>query len=271
MNTHAPSLVPPDAIDRVSRFTLQDGHTIRRALNVGQVRQRDQEDTLSAEQISQNDLVKLRQLLQGNLTARALLFSRAVLLLEGKTELGALPVWCPDLVRQDIALYAVDGNGSFVPPLRFIQHFAIPWAIIGDGEVLWDLQEGKKSRNPLNHISDLLAVSNQPLPSIPGNPGSNLQDFAQWQQALEGHGIFTLASSAREGFEKAVRTEVQRDLWSEAETKFGKNNKNKVAQGRFIAENSLCPKKVAELMRNVMCHWSEQGVDIRIPDKDYLI
>lgn len=34
VNTHAPSLVPPDAIDRVSRFTRQDGHTIRQALDV---------------------------------------------------------------------------------------------------------------------------------------------------------------------------------------------------------------------------------------------
>ncbi len=252
VSTHSPSLVPPDAIDCVSRFTLQDGHTIRRALKV---RQRDQDGTLNAEQISQNDLIKLRQLLRGNLAARALLFSRAVLLVEGETELGALPVWCPDLVRQDIALYAVGGKGEFISPLKLIQYFVIPWAILGDGEVLWDLHEQK---SPQGQVGRILAVCNQPLPSIPGDPGNNLQDFAQWRQMLETRGIFTLASDANEGFEKAVQTEVRSDLWSEAKTKFGKN---KVAWGRFIAENCSCPKKVTELIRKVMCHLREQDPD----------
>ncbi len=96
VNTHSPSLVPPDAIDRVSRFTLQDGHTICQSLNVGD--------------IDPGALDDLRKLLRGNLAARAFLFSSAVLLLEGETELGALPVWYPDLACQDIALYAVGGK-----------------------------------------------------------------------------------------------------------------------------------------------------------------
>lgn len=109
VNTHAPSLVPPDAIEHVSRFTLQGGYTIRKALKV---KQSDQDDKMNIEQISQNDHIKLQQLLRSNLGARVLLFSRAVLLLEGETELGTLPVWCPDLVRQDLALYSVGGRGA---------------------------------------------------------------------------------------------------------------------------------------------------------------
>jgi len=266
VNTHAPSLVPPDAIEHVSRFTLQGGYTIRQALKVKQKdqddKQSDQDDKMNAEQISQKDLVKLQQLLRSNLAARALLFSRAVLLVEGETELGALPVWCPDLVRQDLALYAVGGKGSFVSPLRLIRHFAIPWVIIGDGEVLWDLKEQKRSDKPPNQISAILAVCNQPLPSIPGDSGSNTEDFAQWRQALEVYGIFTLAGSAREGFEMAVRTEIPPKLWTRAEAEFGSN---KVARGRFIAENYPCPQKVAELIRRAMCRLHEQDANIRIP------
>lgn len=261
VNTHTPTLVPPDEIEHVSRFTLQNGHTIRQALKMRQSGQSDQGD---AEQRSQNDLIKLRKLLRGNLSARALLFSRAVFLVEGETELGALLVWCPDLMTQDIALYAVGGKGEFVSPLRLIQSFAIPWAMLGDGEVLWDMKEQKQS-SPLNHVDAILAACHHMLPSIPGNPGNNAKNFAQWRQSLEAYGIFSLARSANEGFEKAVRPEIPPELWTEAEKKF---SKNKVALGRFIAENFPCPGNVEELMRKVLCHLHKQDANIHIPDDD---
>ncbi|HVB59720.1 MAG TPA: AAA family ATPase [Ktedonobacteraceae bacterium] len=249
VNTHTPTLVPPDAIEHVSRLTIQNGHTIRQALKISQ--------------ISQNDLVKLRNLLRGNLAARALLFSRAVLLVEGETELGALSAWYPDLMNRDIALYAVGGKGEFVSPLKLIQHFAIPWAILGDGEVLWDLHEQKSLQGAQGQVSRILAVCNQSLPAVPGDPGNSVENFEQWRQALETCGIFTLASSADEGFEKAVQTEIPSELWTDAKTKF---DKNKVALGRFIAENSSCPGKVAERVRRVLCHLHKQDTGIRIPD-----
>jgi predicted ATP-dependent endonuclease of OLD family len=163
INTHTPTLVPPDAIDRVSRFTLQGGHTIRRALKTPQ---KEQNDKLKIEQINQNDLIKLKRLLRGDLAARAFLFSRAVLLVEGETELGALPIWCPYLVHQDIALYALGGKGAFIAPLRLIKTFTIPWAILGDGEVLWDRAEQKRHQNPHVHIDNILDICSQPLPPI---------------------------------------------------------------------------------------------------------
>jgi AAA domain, putative AbiEii toxin, Type IV TA system len=260
VNTHTPGLVPPDAIECVSRFTLQNGHTTRQALKV---EQNGQNNHGGAEQVSQNDLVKLRNLLRGNLAARALLFSRAVLLVEGETELGALPVWWQDLVSQDIALYAVGGKGEFVSPLRLIHHFAIPWAILGDGEVLWDLHEQGSRQGAQGQVSRILAVCNETLPTISDNPGSSTENFAQWRQALEAYGIFTLARSADEGFEKAVRPEIPPELWTEAETKF---SKNKVALGRFIAENFSCPGNVAELMWKVLCHLQKQDASIHVPD-----
>ncbi len=239
VNTHAPTLVPPDAIDRVSRFTLQDGHTIRRALDV--------------REISRDDLSDFRQLLRGNLSARALLFGHAVLLLEGETELATLPVWCPDLERQNIALYVAGGATHFVRPLKFIQHFGIPWAIIGDGEVLWDLQQRRRPSGPQHNIRTILATCNQPLPPIPDDPEGNTQDFAQWRKSLEAYGIFTLASSASDGFEKALQPDIPPDRWELAKTLFGSN---KVACGRFIAENCSCPIRVAELISRVLCYLS---------------
>jgi hypothetical protein len=251
VNTHSPTLVPPDAIDRVSRFTLQDGHTICQSLNVGD--------------IDPGVLDDLRKLLRGNLAARAFLFSSAVLLLEGETELGALPVWFPDLVRQDIALYAVGGKGEFASPLKLIQHFNIPWAIVGDGEVLWDRHQRGRSHGSQDHIRAILAVCNLCLLPIPGDPGSDAQVFAQVRQNLEAYGIFTLASGAIEGFERALQTEIKSELLDDADAQFGSN---KVARGRFIAENSQCPEKVAEMIRKVTHHLHKQGADIRIPNED---
>jgi len=100
---------------------------------------------------------------------------------------------------------------------------------------------------------------------IPGDPDSDAQVFAQWRQNLEAYGIFTLASSADEGFERAIQPEIPPDRWELAETLFGSN---KVARGRFIAENCPRPNKVTELIRRVIRHLHKQGVDIRIPDED---
>lgn len=244
VNTHTPTLIPPDEVECVSRLTLQRGHTVRQALKV-----------------SQNDMVKLKQLLRGNLEVRAFLFSRAVLLVEGETELGALLVWCPEIVRQDIALYAVGGRGAFVSPLRLIQNFGIPWAIIGDGEVLWDLSEKKSRQGSQGQVERILTVCGQSLPPIPGDPGGNAKDFAQWQHILETYGIFTLANGADDGFEKAIQPEISPELWNRADVEFGAN---KVARGRFIAENCSCPTKVAELIRNVLCHLQKKDANISV-------
>ncbi len=248
VNTHAPDLVPSDAIDRVSRFTLERGQrTVRHALDL--------------REIDRHDLADLRQLLRGNLGARALLFCHAALLLEGETELATLPLWCPELARQDIALYVAGGAEHFVRPLKFIQHFAIPWAIIGDGEMLWNRRQKGRSSGPQGNIRTILATSNQQMPSVPGDPGENPTDFAQWRHHLETYGVFTLANSASEGFEKALESEIPPDLWELAKTKFGSN---KVACGRFIAENCSCPQSVAALIQRVLSYLQKHDTGISL-------
>lgn len=262
VNTHAPNLVPSDMIECISRFTLQNGHTTRHAFNAEQMHQSGHK---ASNQSSRNDLIKLRNLLRGNMAARALLFSRAVLLVEGETELGALPVWCQNLVSQDIALYVVGGKGEFVSPLRLLHHFAIPWAILGDGEVLWDQHEQGSRQGALGQVSRILAACNRTLPIISNRPETSAENFAEFRQALESYGIFTLARSADEGFEKAIRPEIPQGLWSEAELRF---SQNKVAFGRFIAESIPCPENVAGLVQKVLCHWQKQDADIYVPDNN---
>lgn len=259
VSTHTPTLISPDAIERVSRFTLQDGHVIRHALNARPYRENAY---VNQAQRNQSDMLKLQQHLRRNLAARALLFSRAVILVEGETELGALPMWFPHLAHQDIVLYSVGGKGEFISPLKLVQHFAIPWAIIGDGEVLWDLKEQKQS-TALNHIDSIFATCNQPRPSYSGNPGGNSEDFVQWSQSLEPYGVFTLARHADEGFEKAVKADLPNETWIDAEKRFGAN---KVLLARSIAENCSCPTRVAALIRKVLFHLQKQDASISVPD-----
>lgn len=204
----------------------------------------------------------LRRLLRGNLAVRALLFSRAVFLLEGETELGALSVWGVDLARQDIALYHVGGKGNFVAPLKLIHHFNIPWAILGDGEVLWDLAQRGREHGPSDHIRTILAVTQHSLPTVPGDPGAQEEDFTRWRAVLERYGIFSLANTAHDGFERAIQQEIDAALWRSAQEQFGSN---KVARGRYIAENSACPERVEQLIRRMMLRLREQGADIRLP------
>jgi hypothetical protein len=53
-----------------------------------------------------------------------------VILTEGDTELGALPVWFKELgfplEAHDIAVFSVDGDTKFPIPLLFLREFAAP-------------------------------------------------------------------------------------------------------------------------------------------------
>jgi hypothetical protein len=74
--------------------------------------------------------------------ARGLLFANGAVLLEGETELGALPVWfakSPAAARHgrpedlQVAFYCVGGDQSFGALVRYLDRFGVPWAIVCDG------------------------------------------------------------------------------------------------------------------------------------------
>jgi len=67
-----------------------------------------------------------------------------VLLVEGATEDGAFPIWIPltakgngqTLADMNIALHDVGGKENFPFYLRLLKAFGVPYAIIGDGDVI---------------------------------------------------------------------------------------------------------------------------------------
>jgi hypothetical protein len=248
VSTHSPWFVPADSLDRVARFTLgASGQTVLHTL-------RDP----AGRTLDDARLAELRNLVRKSPSAAALLFSRAVLLVEGETEMGALPVWWPDAAQQDVVLYSVGGKGNFVGPVKFLNRFAIPWVILCDGDALWDQKQHSRTHGPDLHVKAILNASAKRLKTRPPDPTTDA-GFQKWRRHLERFGIFTLASTCDAGFEKALQADTHGDVWASAHDRF---NDNKVAIGRSVAENCDCPPSLDRLVKRIVRHLNSQGADL---------
>jgi hypothetical protein len=168
------------------------------------------------------------------------LFSRAVFLVEGETELGALPVWFEglgfSLARRDIAIYTVLGDTVFPIPVLLLQEFAVPWAIVCDGKVISD-------SNPPRIMTYLKSAK---VPDLPDTSGL---DFAGICEQLKSVGVFTLAKHPTDEFESlsVIRSHVH--------TAGRAVGSSKARRGRYIAEHFPPPPEVTELLDHLKAHF----------------
>ena len=183
-------------------------------------------------------------------------------LVEGETELGTLPLW-GDLANHDIALYSVGGKGEFARVVRLLHQFAIPWVILCDADALWDRKQKGKHSGDL-HVKAVLQACGQTAPTAKGDPGGSADVFLAWRRTLEPFGIFTLAQSSDQAFEKAIAAEIPEELWKSARQHCGDN---KVAVGRYIAEHHECPASVRAALRRMLEHLRDRGSSIRVPER----
>ncbi len=233
--THSPLLIPPDAVEKVSRFYKRDGATSRASLRL---------DALDEE-----EKAIVRKELRESTDARALLFARGVILVEGGTELGALPVWYREhrrrrLQNDDIGLYSVDGDTAFKHYVLLLEQFGIPWAVVCDGKVIGD--PGRPDRRRCRIAGQLRKAGVANVPNLDD------REFANRCAQLHTLGVFTLAKSARDGeesFEGSIT--VDQALWNEAKSAVGDS---KPRQGRYVAERSHCPPEVGALLDRVATH-----------------
>lgn len=74
-----------------------------------------------------------------------LLFADAVILVEGETELGALPRWFDKITEaagtlawsaRNIAMFSTGGDQGFESWGRYLSHYHVPWAVVCDGVIL---------------------------------------------------------------------------------------------------------------------------------------
>jgi len=182
--THSPTFIPPNAIDKVSRFHTSNTTTQRAAL---QLNSWEPEHARA-----------LQKELRGSSDARALLFARGVMLVEGDTEFGALPVWYHEifgeyLENDDLMMYSVGSDSHFELYVRFLESYAVPWVIQCDGAIIGDpaIQDRKRCR-----LAEQLQNA-----GVNGVPDLTNQDFFGRRAALKEHGVFTVAGSAAKGEE----------------------------------------------------------------------
>jgi|GEM_PF-5565315 len=85
----------------------------------------------------------------------SLLFAAGVLLVEGETEVGALPIWFDKVAKaagrppwsaRDLAIFSVDGQSGFRSWARFLHHYRVPYALCCDGQALDPWQPVKDQR-----------------------------------------------------------------------------------------------------------------------------
>lgn len=220
VTTHSQVLVAPDSIMRTSRFYKKDGATRRASLD---------ENTLDAK-----ELATLEKELRRSSDARALLFWSAVVLVEGETELGAVPLWYEKVFGQsldesDITLYSVGGDPGFRTYVQFLQQFEVPWAILCDRPVMFD-------KSP-SRISAQLQAAGVKVPDEP-NPSERAA-------VMESVGVFCPLDSSQKEFEGL---DVIRDHRAEALSEVGPS---KVRIGRYIADKYGCPEAISSTLHRL--------------------
>jgi hypothetical protein len=225
--THSPALVSPDAIAKLSRFFIQQGHTCRVAINP------DKMDT--------EEFASLEKELRRSTDARAMLLSRGVILVEGETEQGALSLWFEKrfgvlLESDDIIIYSVNSDKNFSKFVQFLHQFNIPWVIICDGKVIGDCITARSKPRIVRQLEKA---------GIADLPDYSDKDFLHLCQQLEAYGVFTLAKDLNDEFEALPIIQAHQQ---EAKDQVGDS---KVRQAQYIAEAYDCPDEVATLLEKV--------------------
>ena len=233
--THSPYMVRPESISRVSRFALEGGETRRWALDPAK---------LDCQQRQ-----KMEKELRGSTDVRALPFSSGVILTEGETELGALPVWDEKAFEQpfehsNVAILSVGGHYKFETYLRFAHALGVRWAVVCDGKVIGPSSTVKEKESIAQQMKRAGAIASDAL------SGYDQLDFAQRRAVLEDHGVFTVATAPDKGeaIESLADLEVVKKNWDAAKQEVGDSV---VRIARWIAENHPCPKEVAVLLEKV--------------------
>lgn len=166
---------------------------------------------------------------------RQLLFAQAVILVEGETDLGALSIWFDKaaeanherlLDELNVSMILVGGDGGFQRFSRFLDAFAIPWAVICDGDSL------KKKRV----VADLAK-----------NPA--VLDFDVVKSAARSRGIFTLASDWDESIEATLESAVGSAEFAAIQRSV---RKNKIMAGIEVAQVAPPPPSVRALRKELL-------------------
>lgn len=269
--THSPYLVSADSLEdlaAVVRFRVTDGATEARHISLSQLTTSKWAGPLVKE-------------ISWSADARSLLFASGVVLVEGETELAALPAWfaksgtaatyrSPDDIH--IAFYSVNGDQSFGHMIAFLENFGVPWSVVCDGAAFrFDISS--------NILQQVLETAHEPgLATAAAEihlDSCRQEDMDQTLfdgLRLVGHenGVFTLApgwnrradGDDQESFEAYLRS--RSDLATSLLGASKQAPRSKARQGRIVADECACPPEVDTLYRDVLEHLWAKGMP-RLP------
>jgi len=249
VTTHSPYLVPigdGGDVTSIVRLDLRGGATQSRRLPQG----------------GNADDARLRKVLGESADARALLFARGVVLVEGGTELGALPEWfakspiaqklgTPDSLNVEI--FSVDGDQGYGTFVRFLHGLGVPWAIVCDGGI-FRLGAGKPQ------IFEQILKAGVAVDELRTgvDASATTPSFTEMRDLGARHGIFTVATdwnAPAEGFEAFVESVAPAQL-DAAEAIVGRSKPRK---GRHVAATTDCPAEINALYAQLLTHL---GMDV---------
>ncbi len=186
--THSPFLVPADSPDdfaRVVRLASLEKGT--QAVGTGQ------------HEVPEQWKERWRRIFAGSADARAVLFARGVILVEGDTEVGAFARWFNDgavvggvnrgAESRNLTVISADGDWNFGAYVSFLEYMRIPWAILADGPALSPDYE----HSLMKSLSLDPATGRAPTTLMGAPPDS--PDFDAWCTFWHANGVFTVAKT----------------------------------------------------------------------------
>jgi len=228
--THSPYMIPldePQDLRRIFRFYKDEKEGATRIQT-------------APEGAGEADLREMLRWFRGSADVAAFLLAGGVILTEGETESGALPIWWRKSERvrrrggpeeRALAVWSVGGYPGFQRYIRLLKAWGIPWAAVVDGE----------------HVRDVLKANRDALGLKLQETEIDQKGESEIREIAEQHGIFTLNQSLAQG-EKFESLPFVAPWLNQARSEVGDS---KVLQGAWIAERTDPPAEVEELYEKI--------------------
>ncbi|MGC1122289.1 MAG: AAA family ATPase [Candidatus Methanofastidiosia archaeon] len=196
---------------------------------------------------------------------RNIFFSKVVVFVEGKTELGALPVFARskkiDFNSKSIFLFSLDGKKNLEKAIRIVDEFNIPWISICDydaGMEITDSIDSKRVPLLFKQLDALGKLSREHMDFLEKNQDKTFarggqqffseELFKEVKEILKGYQCFLLSSN----FEGIFRLKEDKRLFKEARKVMGRS---KPRQGKHVAEkmveNAKIPAEISSIIEHI--------------------
>jgi energy-coupling factor transporter ATP-binding protein EcfA2 len=234
--THSTYLVPhsgQDDLESVVRIVRRAGQSeVRRLQGDGELTQ--------AESLPRSRWLQILR----SADMRAALFANGVVLVEGPSDLVALSIWWPKspTARRtgtpsdlNVILLEVEGEAGFDTVIKYLDSFAIPWAIVCDGKAI-----SPTGPNALIRRLSYIDGSDAPLATA---------KFGRWRAWWEARGVYTLARIGNDEIERFFERHDSKS-WEAAMRQ--ERGRSKPRKARAFAELTACPAAADRIYEQIV-------------------